>query len=65
MTYEPKFEAECCKIYVHLLKDDQKRNQLVLCKALQEQAKKERDFHSKIRVGDESWVYVYDPGTKQ
>ena len=25
MTYEPKFEAECCKIYVHLLKDDQKQ----------------------------------------
>ena len=59
------FEADCCKICAHLLKDDQKQNQLVLCKGLQEQAKKERDFRSKFRAGDESWVYGYDPETKQ
>ena len=41
------------------------KTQLALCKVLQEQAKKERDFHSKSRAGDESWVYDYDPGTKQ
>jgi len=60
-----RFEADCYKIYAHLLKDDQKQNQLALCKCLQDQAKKERDFHSKFRAGDESWIYGYDPGTKQ
>ena len=55
-------EADCCKICAHLLKNYQKQNQLALCKGLQEQAKKERDFHSKFRAGDESWVYGYDPG---
>jgi len=57
-----KFEADCCKICAHLLKDNQKQNQLALCKRLQEQAKKEGDFLSKFRAGDESWVYGYDPG---
>ena len=37
-----------------MLKDDQKQNQLALCKGLQEQAKKESDFHSRFRAGDES-----------
>jgi len=60
-----KYEADCCKICTHLLKDDQKQNQLALCKGLQDQAKNERGFHSKFRAGDENWVYGYDPGTKQ
>ena len=60
-----RVEADCCKIYAHLLKNDQELNQLALCKALQEKAKKEGDLHSKFRAGDESWVYGYDPGTKQ
>jgi len=60
-----RFEAGYCKICAHLLEDDQKQNQLAVCKGLQEQGKKERDFHSKFRAGDESWVYGYDPGAKQ
>ena len=60
-----EYQSYCCKICAYLLKDDQKQNQFVLCKVLQEQAKKERDFHSKFSAGDESWVYGYDPGTKQ
>jgi len=34
-----KFEADYCKICAHLLKDDQKQNQLAVCKGLQEQGK--------------------------
>jgi len=60
-----RYEADCCKICAHLLKNDQKQNQLALCKGLQEQAKKERDLLSKFRGGDESWVYGYDPITSQ
>jgi len=60
-----RFEAACCTVCAHLLQGDQKQNQLALCKDLQEQAKKERDFSSKFRAGDESWVYGYDLGTKQ
>ena len=62
MTYEPKIAEKIC---ANLLKDDQKQNQLALCKGLQEQAKKERDFHSKFRAGDESCAYSYDPETNQ
>jgi hypothetical protein len=59
-----RFEAACCRIYAHLL-DGQTLNQLALCKGLQEQAKKERGFNSKFRVGYKSWVCGYDPGTKE
>ena len=58
------FEADCCKICAHLLKDDQKQNQLALCKGLQEQAKKERDFHSKWELEMKAGFMV-DPGTNQ
>ena len=58
-------EAYCCKICAHLLKDDQKQNQLALCKGLQKHVRKERGFYSKFRAWDENWVYGYDPGTKQ
>ena len=58
-----RFEADCCKICAHLLKDGQKQNQLALCQGLLERTKKERDFHFKFRAGDESWVYGYDPAT--
>ena len=60
-----RFKTDCCKICAHLLKDDQKQNRISLCKGQQEQAKRKRDFHSKFRAGDESWVYGYDPETKQ
>ena len=52
-----RFEADCWKICAHLLKDDQKQNQLALYKGLQEQAKKEGNFHSKFRAGGECEVY--------
>jgi len=60
-----RFEAACCKICAHLLKDGQTQNQLALWKGLQEQAKKERGFYSKFRAVDESWICGYYPGTKQ
>jgi len=30
-----RFEADCCKMCAHLLEDDEKQNQLALCKGLQ------------------------------
>ena len=35
-----RFEADCCKIYAHMLKGDQKQNQLALGKGLEDQAKR-------------------------
>jgi hypothetical protein len=31
-----------------------------LCKRI---SPKERGFHSKVKAGEESWIYGYDPGT--
>ena len=60
-----RFDANCSKICANLLKDDEKQNQLALCKGLQEQATKETDLYPKFRTGDENWVYGYDAGSQQ
>jgi len=45
-----RFEADCCRIYAHLLKDDQKQNQLALCKGLLEQASSEQELQAGLMV---------------
>jgi hypothetical protein len=35
------------------------------CLELQEKANEDPTFISKILMGDESWIYGYDPKTKQ
>ena len=65
LTYEPMIWGRLLKILCPSAERWPETNQLALCKGLQEQAKKERDFHSKIRARDENWVYGYVPGTNQ
>jgi hypothetical protein len=36
-----------------------------MCLELQEKAKKDQTFISRIITGDKSWIYDYDPETKQ
>ncbi len=65
LTYEPMIWGRLLKNLCPSAERWPVTNQLALCKGLQEQAKKERDFHSKIRARDENWVYGYVPGTNQ
>jgi hypothetical protein len=47
-----------------LLNDDQQQKQLSVCKNLQDQTRKDRNFLSKVITGDESWVYGYDEDSR-
>jgi hypothetical protein len=53
------------KFMPRLLTDDQKQHQLEVCMELKEQVTNDPDFLSKVGTGDESWIYGYDPETKQ
>jgi hypothetical protein len=48
-----------------MLSDDQKDLRISVCRELKPQARDESNFISSIITGDETWVYGYDPETKQ
>jgi hypothetical protein len=58
----------CCtaaKFVPRLSTDDQKQQCVNTCVELQEKANEDPNFISRIIMGDESWIYCYDPETKQ
>jgi hypothetical protein len=48
-----------------LLSDDQKVLRVSVCRELKQQTRDDPNFISNIIIGDETWVYGYDPETKQ
>jgi histone-lysine N-methyltransferase SETMAR len=48
-----------------LLSDDQKAVRVSVCRELKQQARDDPTFVSNIITGEKTWVYVYDPETKQ
>jgi hypothetical protein len=65
LTEDMETRQIAVKFMPHLLNADQKQNQCSVCKNLQDQGKKERNFLSKVTIGNESWVYGYDSEMKQ
>jgi hypothetical protein len=52
------------KFVPRLLSNDQKAHHVCVCWGLK-QARDDPNFISNIITGDETWVYGYDPETKQ
>jgi hypothetical protein len=48
-----------------LLIGDQKAHRISVCRELKQQVRDDPSFISNIITGDETWVYGYDPETKQ
>ena len=48
-----------------LLSDDLKAHRVAVCSELKQQAKDDPNFISNTITGDDTWIYGYDPGTKQ
>jgi hypothetical protein len=53
------------RFVLRLLSDDQEALCVSVCRELKQQARDDPNFISSIITGDETWVYVYDPETKQ
>jgi histone-lysine N-methyltransferase SETMAR len=48
-----------------VLTGDQKQQHIDVCTELHQLASDDETFLSRVIMGDESWVYSYDPETKQ
>jgi hypothetical protein len=48
-----------------LLQNEQKQYRLQVCRELQQKLREDPHFFSKVVTGDKSWVYGYEPETKQ
>jgi histone-lysine N-methyltransferase SETMAR len=48
-----------------LLSENQKAHCVSVCRELKQRARDDSNFISNIITGDETWVYGYDPETKQ
>ena len=65
LTEDLGMRRVAAKFVPRLLKDDQKLSRVNVCKELQQRVEHEPDFMSRVITGDETWVYGYDPETKQ
>ena len=55
----------CAKFVPRLLTDDQREQRQTIAHDLFERSCEDVQFHKNTVTGDESWVYRYDPETKQ
>jgi len=53
------------KFVPRLLTPEQKVHRVAICKEIRQRAVGDPSFMSRVITGDESWVYGYDPETKQ
>jgi len=53
------------KFVPRLLDNDQRDHQVQVCTELQKAVRHDPNFLSRVITGDESWLYDYDPETKQ
>ena len=53
------------KFVPRLLTPEQKEHRVAICEELRQRALDDPSFMSRVITGDESWVYGYDPETKQ
>jgi len=53
------------KFVPHLLNNEQRDHRVQLCTELQKAVRHDPNFLSRVITGDESWLYDYDPETKQ
>ena len=65
LTCDSNMHRVGTKFVPRLLTPEQKEHRVAICKELHQRALGDPSFMSRVIAGDESWVYVYDPETKQ
>ena len=65
LTADLQMRRVSAKFVPHLLTAEQKDDHVSICTDLRERAQNDPNFMSSVITGDESWVYGYDPETKQ
>jgi len=65
LTCDLNMHRVAAKFVPRLLTPEQKEHRVAICEELRQRALDDPSFMSRIITGDESWVYGYDPETKQ
>jgi len=65
LTEELSMPRVAAKFVSRILIADQKQQRVNVCTELRQLASDDETFLSRVITGDESWVYGYDPETKQ
>jgi len=65
LTCDFNMHRVAAKVVHRLLTSEQKEHRHAICQELRQRALDEPSFMSRVITGDESWVYEYDPETKQ
>ena len=65
ITEDPGMRKICVKMVPRLLNEGQKEWRVQVCQDILEQLKTEPNLLNRIVTGDESWIFEYDPLTKQ
>jgi hypothetical protein len=65
LTESVNMRRIAAKFDPRLLTNDQKQRCVNVCLEVREKATEDPNFISRIIKGDESWIYGYDPETKQ
>ena len=65
VTEELGMHRMAAKFVPRILTADQKQQRVNICTELRQLASADEPFLSRVITGDESWVYSYDPETKQ
>jgi histone-lysine N-methyltransferase SETMAR len=65
LTQDRGMRRVSAKLVPRLLTQDQTEHRATECRELLQRAENDATFLPSIITGDESWVYGYDPETKQ
>jgi len=65
LTCDLNMDRVAAKFVPRLLTPEQKEHRVAICQELRQRAVDDPSFMSRVITGDESWVYGYDPETKQ
>ena len=65
LTVELQMRSVSAKFVPSLQTAEQKDNRMPICTDLHKRAQNDPNFMSLVITGDKSWVYGYDPETKQ
>ena len=65
LTCDLNVHRVAAKFGPRLLTPEQKEHHVAICEELRQRVLHDPSFMSRITTGDESWVYRYDPETKQ
>jgi len=65
LTCDLNMHRIAAKFVPRLLTPEQKEHRVAICQELRQRAVDDPSYMSRVITGDESWVYGYDPKTKQ